>query len=310
MGSFFEPYHRPRSTVGKADMESFPGGEIKRISPFLGGIVNGVDLRSAIRRIDRGAFLKEVSTYGLLVFRDQQLSPAEFAEVSGFCGELEYHVLDQYRMHEHPEIYVISNIVEDGRPLGNPRDGFGWHTDLSYMARPTAYTLLYGVETPPTGADTLFADTCGAYGRLGPAKKEWLRALRGVHSYVYMRTGNATYMEGNAVSEPLTDAQMARVPDVTHPLVRTNPLTGRRGLYLGGDCLAAIEGLDAKDARPLIAELFAAALKPEFQIAHVWRPRDLVIWDNRGTMHTATDYDRQRYRRLIWRTSVRGEVPQ
>ncbi|CAN5734504.1 TauD/TfdA family dioxygenase [soil metagenome] len=288
----------------------FAGGKIEKLTPFLGAVVTGVDLRQALGDMTRDAFLRVVSEHGMLVFRGQQLQPDDFAAISHFCGELEHHVLDQYRMDAHPEIYVISNIVEDGVPLGNPRDGFGWHTDQSYLARPTAYTLLYGAQTPEEGADTLFADTCGAYERLEPQLRKAIAQLRGVHSYMYMRTGNATYIRDNAVSAAPSGAQVERVPDVIHPLVRTNPSTGRRSLYLGGDCLAAIEGMEPASARALIDTLFEAALEPEFQLRHQWRQGDLVIWDNRGTMHTATEYDREKFRRLIWRTSVRGEAPQ
>jgi len=283
--------------------------EVSPLSSLFGGEVTGFDLKSLPQGIDPSAFLRVVSTHGFLVFRDQELTPSDFASISRFCGELEYHVLDQYRMQIQPEIYVISNVLENGKPIGNPRDGFGWHTDQSYVARPTAYTLLYGVETPPVGAETLFCDTCRAYDSLDRTRQHKLRQLRGVHSYVYMRTGNKAYIENNAATQPLSAAQVSRVPDVTHPMVRTNPHTGRLSLYLGGDCLAGIEGMSDQTARPLIDELFAITLRPDVQVAHKWRPRDVVIWDNRGLMHTATDYDRERYRRLIWRTSVRGEVP-
>ena len=123
--------------------------EVSPLSSLFGGEVTGFDLKSLPQGIDPSAFLRVVSTHGFLVFRDQELTPSDFASISRFCGELEYHVLDQYRMQIQPEIYVISNVLENGKPIGNPRDGFGWHTDQSYVARPTAYTLLYGVETPP-----------------------------------------------------------------------------------------------------------------------------------------------------------------
>lgn len=295
-----------KSDQRKSDRISF---KVLPLSPLFGGEVKGFDLKTLLLEQDPSTFLRTVSAHGLLVFRDQELSPADFAGISRFCGELEYHVLDQYRMPSQPEIYVISNIVENGKPIGNPRDGFGWHTDQSYVARPTAYTLLYGVETPPVGADTLFCDTCRAYDSLSTARRDQLRKLRGTHSYIYMRTGNKAYIENNAATQPLSATQVSRVPDVTHPMVRTNPHTGRLSLYLGGDCLAGIDGMPDEEARPLVDELFAITLRPEVQVAHKWQPHDVVIWDNRGLMHTATDYDREQYRRLIWRTSVRGEVP-
>jgi taurine dioxygenase len=288
--------------------ESDLGFAVGRLSGAFGGEVGGFDLRRLIDAPSRAAFVRCLAAHGLLVFRDQTLTPGEFAAVSRSLGELEFHVLDQYRMAAQPEIYVISNIVEDGKPIGNPRDGFGWHTDQSYIARPTAYTILHGVETPPVGADTQFASTYLAYETLPAALRATVDRLRGIHSYVYMRTRNAAYM-GQNTKVTLTTAQVASVPDVVHPLVRTHPLTGRRSLYLGGDCLAGILDMPEQAARPLIEELFEIALRPEYRFVHRWRPRDVVMWDNRGLMHTATEYDRDQHRRLIWRTSVRGEVP-
>ena len=103
--------------------------EVSPLSSLFGGEVTGFDLKSLPQGIDPSAFLRVVSTHGFLVFRDQELTPSDFASISRFCGELEYHVLDQYRMQIQPEIYVISNVLENGKPIGNPRDGFGWHTD-------------------------------------------------------------------------------------------------------------------------------------------------------------------------------------
>jgi taurine dioxygenase len=277
-------------------------------APF-GGEVRGFDLKRLLREPDNEEFLGTLCEHGVLVFRDQYLTPEDFVAICRFCGELDFHVLDQYRMPERPEIYVLSNIVRDGKPIGDPKNGFGWHTDLSYLQHPTAYTVLYGVETPPEGADTLYASTRHALQKLASATRARIEGRRGVHSYVYMREGNPKYRKENIVASPLTAEQKARTPDVLHPLVRTNPVTNSRSLYVGGDCIIGIEGMAEEEARPLLDELFELVLRPEFQLRHVWQPRDVVFWDNRGTMHTATEYDREKYRRLIWRASVKGEVP-
>src|SRR5271154_34538 len=121
----------------------------------LGAEASGVDPHS-LSEADFDALRRALARHGVLVMRDQQLSPAELVQFSRRFGELEYHVLDQYWLAEQPEVYVISNIVENGKPIGNPREGFGWHTDLSYMPLPTAYTFLYGLEVPAAGADTHF----------------------------------------------------------------------------------------------------------------------------------------------------------
>lgn len=282
---------------------------VSPLSDVLGGEVKNVDLRELIRNITPQALWEVLAEYGVLAFRDQALTATEFVEISRFLGELEFHVLDQYRMHDHPEVYVISNIVENGKPLGNPKEGFGWHTDLSYMKHPTAYTVLYGVEIPAQGADTLYCNTRMMLSKLPDNLRKRIEHVKGLHSYVYMRMGNAAYRSNNEVQVDLRKDQIARVPDVTHPLVRTHPVDGTKSVYLGGDCLADFVGMDSEEAAQLRSALFQFALRPEFQYAHKWRKNDVVIWDNRFTMHTATEYDRARYRRLIWRTSVRGEVP-
>ncbi|MGQ0651140.1 MAG: TauD/TfdA dioxygenase family protein [Betaproteobacteria bacterium] len=284
--------------------------QVRRLgaAPF-GGEVRGFDLKRLLRAPDNAEFLHTLCEHGVLVFREQYLTPEDFVAISRFCGELDFHVLDQYRMPERAEIYVLSNIVRDGRPIGDPKNGFGWHTDLSYMQHPTAYTVLYGVDTPPEGADTLYTSTRLALQALDPGMRKRIEGRRGVHSYTYMRERNAKYRKENIVAAPLTAEQIARTPDVLHPLVRTNPITQDHSLYLGGDCITGIEGMPEAEARPLLDRLFEFALRPEFQLRHVWQPRDVVFWDNRSTMHTATEYDRDKYRRLIWRASVKGEVP-
>jgi len=283
--------------------------KVHPLSDVLGGEVVGFDLRSLVAETDNTAFLHAVCKSGVLVFRDQKLTAADFVALSRFCGEIEFHVLDQYRMEDHPEIYVLSNVIENGKPIGDPKNGFGWHSDLSYMQRPTAYTILYGVQTPPVGAETLFCSTFKAYESLDDSQKARLEKLSVVHSYTYMRNRNKRYIENNAVSTPLTREQAARTPDVIHPLIRTHPITGRRSLYLGGDDITEIQGLSEAETRSLVEELFEFAIQERFRFVQEWQPRDVVIWDNRGTMHTATEYDREKYRRLIWRTSIRGEVP-
>jgi taurine dioxygenase len=277
-------------------------------APF-GAEVRDFDLKTLHGEGDNSEFLRTLCEHGVLVFRKQDLTPDDFVRVCRFCGELDFHVLDQYRMPERPEIYVLSNIVRDGKPIGDPKNGFGWHTDLSYLKHPTAYTVLYGVETPPEGADTLYTSTQLALEKLDASVRGRIEGRKGIHSYRYMREGNAKYRKENIVAAPLTAEQLARTPDVVHPMVRTNPVTQARSLYLGGDCITRIEGLGEAESRELLDALFEFALRPEFRLRHVWQPRDVVFWDNRTTMHTATEYDREKYRRLIWRASVIGEVP-
>jgi taurine dioxygenase len=274
------------------------------LQPFdapLGAEVAGFDPRT-IMADDFEAVRHALARHGVLVLRDQDLTPADLVAFSRRFGEIEYHVLDQYWLAEQPEIYVISNIVENGQPIGNPKEGFGWHTDLSYMPLPTAYTFLYGLEVPDEGADTLFCTVYPTTDALPTAERARLETITVRHSYAMLHASRPW-------APPLTESQKARSPDVFHPLMRTHPLTGRKGVYLGGiTCSVPLE-MDEAEGLALLHRLYDDATRSEHVYAHKWRRHDLVFWDNRGVMHSATEYDRDRYRRLVHRTSVRGEKP-
>src|SRR5579871_126314 len=228
------------------------------LKPFdapLGAEVAGFDPRT-LPAADFDALIGALATHGVLVLRDQQLTPADLVTFSRRFGELEYHVLDQYWLPEQPEVYVISNIVENGKPLGNPREGFGWHTDLSYMKLPTAYTFLYGIEVPTTGADTEFCTVYPATEALEPDLRARLDNMSMRHSYAMLHASRPW-------APPLTNSQKARSPDVFHPMMRTHPVTGRKGIYLGGTTVSLPLDMDEAEGRALIDALFERATRPE-----------------------------------------------
>ena len=282
MASFYSPYNQ--------------GVESRDVSPALGAEITGAmaDATSELKRL-----LHEKQ---LLVFRDQRLEADDLERFTRAFGEPDPHVLTQFALPGHPDIFVISNIVRDGKPIGSRSEGFGWHTDLIYFDRPASYTILYALQVPAEGGDTPFASLYRAYDALPEAERKRLRGLRARHSYTWM------YDKRPGV-EPLTPEQRARTPDVTHPMVRVHPDTGREGLYINRETVAGIDGLGAAERDALIARLFDFVLQPQFCYTHKWRAGDLVIWDNRGLLHTATPYDMDRHQRLLYRMSVRGEVP-
>ena len=275
---------------------------VEPLSDVMGAAVTGLDVRAISNAADFQMVLDRLHRHDLLVFRDQRLEPADLIAFSRRFGALQTHVLNQFLLADHPEIYVISNVVEDGRPVGNIREGFAWHTDLSYMAAPTAYTILYGVEVPEVGGDTLFASMYAAYDALAPTERAAIQDWRTIRSYRTLHSGRPGVV-------PLTEAQQRRTPDVDHPVLRRHPATGRVGLYIGTDDVAGVVGMAKPVGLERIARLADHALQNRFRYRHRWRPRDLVVWDNRGTMHTATAYDGARYRRIVYRTSVEGEFP-
>lgn len=277
--------------------------DIRSLSPSLGAEVTGFDIRTIEARGALAEVKQRLFEHQLLVFRDQALAAADLEAFTRHFGKPDPHVLKQYALPGYPDIFVISNIVEGGKPLGSRHEGFGWHTDLAYLPRPAACTILYALEVPPEGADTLFTSLYRVYDELPEERKAKLRRLRATYSYAKL------YYTSRPNPTPLTEEQKARTPDVTHPLVRLHPETGREGLYINRDDFLRIEGMGLAEGENLLNELFEMAVQPRFVYRHKWRARDLVIWDNRGAMHTATPFDAERYRRLIYRMSVLGEKP-
>ena len=260
------------------------------------------------------AVLDLLHRHQVLVFRDQDLSPAQYVAFSKLFGDLQLQVLDRFIHPAAREIYVLSNVVENGVAIGNSNDGFTWHTDQSSRKQPTAYTMLYGVETPPVGADTHFASTYLAFEALSDADQQRLLALRALFNQSRLHQQQRSILAERNVHDdhaPLSadEAARLRANTASHPLVRTHPSTGRKGLYLGTLSCAGIEGMPERDGLALMAQLVEHATQERFMYRHRWRPRDLVMWDNRGLLHVATEYDKQKYRRLMWRTSVMGEMP-
>jgi len=284
-------------------MTEIKPGDIRvtALSEHLGGEIADFDARLIGGDVSLDKAKALLFEHQLLCFRDQTLTPQDLLDFTRQFGEPDPHVLQQFALPGFPDIVVLSNIIENGRPLGNRKEGFGWHTDLTYMARPAAYTILYSLEVPPEGGDTLFASMYKAYDTLDEEDKAQLRGRNGCYSYVEL------YNKRNH-AEPLTAEQRARTPDVVHPLVRIHPETGREGMYFNLDDCIGVEGGDGTDGKALVSRLFSYTIE-NFQYRHIWRPRDLLIWDNRGALHLATPYDMERHRRLVYRTSVRGEVP-
>ena len=277
--------------------------DLAPISPVMGAGVHGIDLADPLDGAVFAAILAALNRHMLLRFAGQHLSPPQLIAFSRRFGELQIHVLDEYRHPQHPEIYLLSNVDKaTGRTTGyHPDRGtLVWHSDLSFQRRPALATILYGVEVPKTGGDTLFADMRAAYDALPEAMQRRVASLRGIHDLDYSRT--------RAGAAPMTEKQRAEAPPVDHPLVRTHPETRMKGLYISHH-ISRIAGMADEEARRLLAELMAHATDARFVYRNTWRTGDVVLWDNRCTMHCATEYDAAEERRVIHRTVVKGDVP-
>jgi taurine dioxygenase len=268
----------------------------------FGAEVLDVDLGQSLAPAAIAGLRVAFDRHRLLLFRRQKLTREAHIAFSRHFGELEHHVLSQYLDPKYPELYVISNVGPDGQPKGeHPDKGtLWWHTDTSFTRTPSLATILRGIELPADGGETWFADMQGAYDALPDATKARIAGLRVVHDLATSRERSGDL--------PATDEQRRRAPPVDHPLVRTHPVTGRKGLYMG---LHAdhIVGMDREAGRALLDDLQAFATQDRFVYKHRWSPDELVMWDNRATLHRATSYDTGRARRVVERTVVRGEVP-
>lgn len=241
--------------------------------------------------------------HSLVLLRDQDLSPAEQEQFTRRFRELEYHVLKEHTIAEHPGVMVLTNAVEDGKPQGAHKVGWHWHTDLTYYPKPCDMTMLLGIEIPPEGGDTFFCSLTAAYEALGTEERRQVDGLRAVHSYNTMR---AIKFPDAA---PLSQEQLDRVRDVEQPLIRQHPVTGRRALYVSEYIIKNIVGMDVPDSQAFLGRLVAHATEDRFVYRHRWTKGDLVFWDNRATMHKATPYDDVRYRRRMHRSMTAGDAP-
>jgi taurine dioxygenase len=269
---------------------------IQALTGSLGAEVTGADLSIEPERVAdrlRDAFL----AHSVLVVRDQHLNEDQFVRLTRCMGPIEPYesTVKPFLMAGHPEIIVLSNILEDGKPIGIRDAGQYWHTDRSYVKEPAWSSLLHAIRLPVdaqgvTRGDTQFASTVAAFAALPASMQQRLRGLQAVHRYVYR----------------YTKAPEDRLPDVAHPVVLRHPYTGRESLYVNKGFTFGIVGMAQAEADALLEELFAHIAQSRFIYAHHWRPGDVVMWDNFATQHNAvSDYELP-LERLIWRTTVRA----
>jgi alpha-ketoglutarate-dependent 2,4-dichlorophenoxyacetate dioxygenase len=283
---------------------TMPASALEPLSATFGARMHGVDLARPLDDATERAIRVALDRHLLVCFPDQRISERDQIAFSRRFGELQVHVLDQYRHPEHAEIYVLSNVdPATNRPTGaHPDRGtLVWHSDLSFQARPAFLTILYGREVPSGGHATLYADMRAAYDALDPTLQARLAGLRAIHELDQSRR--------RAGEPPMSEAQRRAAPPVEHPVVRRDPVTGRKSLYVSYH-VAGFAGLPEAEGRSLLESLMAHATSAHFTLAFRWQPRDVVMWDNRWTMHCATGYDTGTERRVIHRTVVLGAAPQ
>jgi taurine dioxygenase len=269
----------------------------------LGAEIQGVDLRT-VEAEDFACLYRAWLDHSVLLFRGQNLSDDDLIAFSKKFGDLDWAPVQESGrrfVEGHPEIYVVSNVVENDEPIGSLGAGeAAWHTDMSYLQDPPKASILYALEVPLSGGDTYFNNMYRAYEFLPDAVKKRIEGKMLKHDATY-NSGGYVRQGITAVDDPITS------PGIYHPLVCTHPETKRRVLYLGRRRNAYIEGLSLAESESLLDELWLYANREELEWHNEWRVGDVVLWDNRCTMHRRDPFDASS-RRIMHRTQIKGET--
>ena len=276
--------------------------ETRPLSDALGAEILDVDLARPMDDQTFAAIHRAFLDHAIILFRDQHITPQQHIDFSRRFGDLAVHVFDQFLLPGHPEILQVTNKRKNGEYIGLADAGKYWHSDLAYMKRPSLGSILYALQVPSEGGETLFTNQTRAYDTLPDHVKERLQGLEGVNR---ISEGRRSGLNG---SIRLSQKQLAKIPDVVHPVFRTHPETGRKSLYISMGHTDHIIGMDKEESRTLLADLEAHAARPDNVYTHKWRANDVIMWDNRCTMHRVAPYDRRR-RRHMHRTTVEGDIP-
>jgi taurine dioxygenase len=282
---------------------SSPAVAVRPTDAVLGAQIAEVDLR----HVDADLFAQIHQAWlehQVLLFRDQSLTDAELVAFSRWFGTLDEAPVQetgQRFVDGYPEIYIVSNVVRDGVAIGSLGAGEAvWHTDMSYLPLPPKASALYALEVPPAGGDTAFCSMYAAWDALPDVLKRRIEPLRIKH--------DGTYNSGGYVRQGVTPTDDPRVsPGTYHPIVSVHPETGRRALYLGRRRNAYIDGLSLEDSNALLDEIWSIATASSLTWQHHWRVGDLVLWDNRCTMHRRDPFD-PATRRVMHRTQIQGHL--
>jgi len=274
----------------------------RRVGSTMGAEIEGVDLAS----VDDATFpgiLQAFLEHKVVVFRGQQLTAPQFLSLASRFAPPEPHVLDQFHHPDYPDILILSNVQKDGKPTGLADGGTYWHSDYSYLEIPARATVLYSIQVPKSGGNTLFADQVAAYDELPETMKRRIDGMVAIHHY-----GNRDDLDltSRTVAYPPDDRQKQErgITFLRHPLVRKHPLTGKKALYAVSGTSIGIEGLPDDEALGLLRELAAHSTQPKYQFTVYYGVGDVVAWDNAAVLHSATLVDPDDARTL-WRITTK-----
>ena len=256
------------------------GLEVAPLTPTIGAEVHGVDLSRPLDEATISSLRAALLDWKVLFFRDQDITTEQHLDFARRFGELETHPFAPHKPG-YPEVLAITHD-ENNKGRENT-----WHSDVTWRIEPSLGSVLRAIEVPPVGGDTLFADMYAAYEGLSDEIKQRIEGAVAVHDFTHFRRG----MRKRGVSEAEIEAFDKAYPKVEHPVVRTHPETGRKGLYVNAAFTLSIVGLEPEESDTLLRRLYAQAAIPEHQCRFRWEPNSIAFWDNRASQHyAASDY--------------------
>jgi taurine dioxygenase len=290
--------------------EAFMSIEVRPFDTALGAEIRGVDLSRPLPTEDAKAIYAAWLKHLVLLFRRQKMTDQQLIAFSRHFGDLEFPPTKLLKLKKGieqksdipPEINVISNVKENGKPIGQLGAGeAAWHTDSGFVEQPPKASILYGIEIPAGAGNTSFLNMYAAYETLADDLKARIEGRRAKHDPSYTSVGVR-----RADFDEVTD--VSRSPGPLHPVVRTHPETGRKALYLGRRLSSYIEGLSVAESEDLLDKIWAHTAQPRFVWEHHWQVGDVVMWDNRCAMHRREAFD-DSVRRILHRTQLKGDRP-
>jgi len=271
--------------------------KVTRLSDALGAEISGLDLSKLLEADEIAAIDRAFLDHLVILLRGQDLAQTDQERFCRYFGEIEQVQSDLSINQENPHVLYVANVQEPGKQTVLENGAMWFHSDQCYYDRPSAATSLYAIEVPREGGNTRFADCYAAYEALDDDAKRRLEGREAMNAY--------DYGDEMQIKRGRRDAS-ART--CAHPVIRTHPRTGRKALYVNRLMTEYIVDMDPNESRDLLEVIYAHMEKPEFVYEHVWRPGDLVMWDNRCTVHARTDFDPNE-RRVLRRMTIRGEIP-
>jgi alpha-ketoglutarate-dependent taurine dioxygenase len=288
---------KPADTTANMNVHFTP------LTENVGSSVSGVDLARPMSDETFDKIREELSRRTVLMLPGQDMTPAQQVAFSKRFGALEHHVLQDLCLDGYPEIFIVSNIKEDGKPIGAYDGSRVYHIDCAYLANPSMGSVFYCLEHPPEGGQTAVVGMNAVYEALPREKKEFLKNRTVVRDYAWH------FERNHPERPPLSEEQKKRVPPIEHPAVVSHPETGKPILFLDAMYCRRFGDMTEEDSRPIFAELLAFADQDRFKYAHTWTPGDVMIWDNRSAVHKRLPFDLENTRRLMHRTTVMGGKP-